>query len=289
MRTIVVGGLGQLGRALVNALTVRGHTADVWDVPEYDITSAGFSAQLAQARPDAVINAAAWTNVDAAEQNPEGAYRVNALGARFVADGCAACDALLLHVSTNEVFPGEPGRFYFENDPHCPSGVYARSKAAGEAACAAAHRRLIIARIAWLFGAGGNNFPTKIVAAADKLGSLRVVSDEIGNPTYAPDAADAMVRMLELGRTGTVHLVNDGFASRHELAEAVLQASGRGHVPVAPISVSEWVRASPPPLHAVLVNQAAAGLGVRLRPWREAVDEYAATLATSSQSAPPTV
>lgn len=284
MRVTVVGGLGQLGRALQSALAARGHTVSVWDVPDYDITKPEIAARLADDHPDAVINAAAWTNVDGAEANPEAAYRVNALGARFIAEGCALCDAILLQVSTNEIFPGVPGRFYFENDAPGPSGAYARSKLAAEVACAAAHRRLIIARIAWLFGPGGNNFPTKIVAAADKSGALRVVSDEYGNPTFAPDAADAMVQLIEIGRPGAYHLVNDGYGSRYDLARVVLEASGRGQVPLTPIAAADWVRAAPPPLHAVLINQAAAALDVRLRPWQEAAAEYAATLAPAAEA-----
>ena len=284
MNVIVVGGLGQLGRALVAALDARGHTAVVWDMPEVNITLPGVADAVVAARPDALINAAAWTNVDAAEANPNATYAVNSMGPRWLAEGCARVGAQMLHVSTNEVFAGTPGRFYYEYDAPQPGGTYARSKAAGEAAAAAACSRLIIARIAWLFGAGGVNFPTKIIEAADKHGALRVISDEYGNPTYAPDAAGAMVRLLEIGRAGIFHPVNEGVASRMELAQAVLAGSGRGHIPVAPIAAAEWERAAPPPLHAVLVNQTAGALGITLRPWQEALREYAATLAAPVQS-----
>lgn len=279
MNVIVVGGLGQLGRALMAALAAHGHHAVVWDMPEVDITQPAVADAVVAARPDALINAAGWTNVDAAEANPQATYAVNALGPRWLAEGCERAGAQMLHVSTNEVFAGTPGRFYFENDRVQPGGAYARSKAAGEAAAVFACRRLIIARIAWLFGPGGVNFPTKIVEAADKLGALRVIHDEYGNPTYAPDAAAAMVRLIEMGRAGIFHPVNAGVASRMELAQAVLEGSGRGQVPVTPIAAAEWRRAAPPPLHAVLVNQAAAALGVTLRPWQDALAEYAATLA----------
>ncbi len=277
MNVIVVGGLGQLGRALCAALSARGHTSVVWDMPAVDITQAAVADAVEEARPDALINAAAWTNVDAAEANPHAAYAVNALGPRWLAEGCDRCGAQMLQVSTNEVFAGAPGRFYYESDAPQPGGTYARSKAAGEAAAHAACRRLIIARIAWLFGPGGVNFPTKIAEAADKHGTLRVISDEFGNPTYAPDTAEAMVKLLEIGRAGAFHLVNEGVASRYELADAVLRGSGRGYVPITPITAAEWERAAPPPLHAVLVNQAAAALGVTLRPWQDALREYTAT------------
>ncbi|MGL4650723.1 MAG: SDR family oxidoreductase, partial [Caldilineaceae bacterium] len=116
MNVIVVGGLGQLGRALVQALADAGHRATVWDMPEVDITRPEVSRAVVDAAPDALINAAAWTNVDAAEANPSAAYAVNALGPRHLAQGCAAAGALMLQVSTNEVFPGYPGRLYFEDD-----------------------------------------------------------------------------------------------------------------------------------------------------------------------------
>jgi dTDP-4-dehydrorhamnose reductase len=283
MKTIVVGGLGQLGRALMAALAAAGHDAVVWDVPEVDITRPEISGRVAEAKPDVLINAAAWTNVDGAEANPAAAYAVNALGPRHLAEGCAAAGALMLQVSTNEVFPGLVGRFYFEDDLPQPGGAYARSKVAGERAAAAAHRGLLIVRIAWLFGPGGVNFPTKIVGAADKMAAenkpLRVVDDEFGNPTSAPDTAAAMVRLLEAGRPGAYHLVNEGFCSRYAMAQAVLQAAGRGHVAIEPTKLADYPRPSPPPPHAVLVNQAAAALGITLRPWQEAVAEYAASLA----------
>jgi dTDP-4-dehydrorhamnose reductase len=227
---------------------------------------------VAALRPDVLINAAAWTNVDGAEANPDAAYAANALGPKYLAEGCAACNALLVHVSTNEVFAGTPGRFYREYDLPAPGGVYASSKAAGERAVLTTWGRSIIVRVAWLYGVGVNNFPSKIMAAADKHGSLRVVDDEFGNPTYAPDAAEAILRLVELNRPGVYHLVNEGCASRYEFACAVLAASGRTHIPVTPIPASEWPRPAQPPLHAVLVNQAAAALGVSLRPWRTALE-----------------
>lgn len=283
MNVLVVGGRGQLGSALMAALQAAGHTPSNWSLPEVDITQPEITRSVVEAAPDALINAAAWTQVDAAEADPAAAYAVNALGARYLAEGCAALGARMLQVSTNEVFAGLPGRFYFEDDLPQPGGVYARSKLAGERAAAAATRDLIVARIAWLFGPGGLNFPAKIVAAADKMAAegkpLRVVDDEFGNPTSALDAADAMVRLLELGRPGAYHLVNEGYCSRFDLAQVVLQAAGRGHLALEPTKLANFVRPASPPPHAVLVNQAAAALGVRLRPWHEAAAAYAATLA----------
>lgn len=265
------------------ALEAAGHRPINWSLPEVDITTPEITHRLVDEAPDALINAAAWTQVDAAEADPAAAYAVNALAVRYLAEGCAVLGARMLQVSTNEVFAGLPGRLYFEDDLPQPGGVYARSKLAGERAAAAATRDLIVARVAWLFGPGGLNFPAKIVAAADKAAAsgvpLRVVDDEYGNPTSALDAADAMVRLLEEGRPGAYHCVNEGSCSRYALAQAVLQAAGRAHVAVEPIKLADFVRPASPPPHAVLVNQAAAALGIRLRPWQEAVAAYAATFA----------
>jgi dTDP-4-dehydrorhamnose reductase len=129
-------------------------------------------------------------------------------------------------------------------------------------------------RVAWLYGPGGNNFPAKIIQAADRLGSLRVVADEVGNPTYAPDAAQAMLQLIQQGCYGIYHLTNQGQASRYEWAREILSQSGRGEVPVTPIALADWPRPAPPPPHAVLVNQAAAALGIQLRPWQVALQDY---------------
>lgn len=284
---VLLIGEGQLGGALravfegddfssqrTDARNAPRFRLTIWRRPEFDIAHPEITERVAALAPDVVINAAAWTNVDAAESNPDAAYAVNALGPKYLAEGCEQCGAALVHVSTNEVFPGQPGRFYREYDPCDARSVYARSKLAGERAVMALCRRFYIVRVAWLFGPGGVNFPSKIIAAADQRGALRVVADEFGNPTYAPDAADAIARLMLTNRFGVYHLVNEGWCSRYEFACQVLANSGRSHISVTPISHEEWPRPAQPPLHAVLVNQAAAALGIRLRPWREAVEIY---------------
>ena len=120
----------------------------------------------------------------------------------------------------------------------------------------------------------GNHFPAKIAAAADRHGALKAVMDEYGNPTYALDAAEAICGLVETRRYGTYHFVNEGHVSRYEFAKTVLKETGREAVPVAPIPSSEWPRAARPPLHAVLRNQAGGALGLRLRPWKEALVDY---------------
>lgn len=277
MRVLIIGASGQLGQA-VQAACGPEHDLTAWGHGDADVTQPGLVAQIAQLGPEVVINCAAWTNVDGAEQAPDAAFAVNALGVHHLARACAQVGARLVHVSTNEVFAGTSGRFYYEYETPAPASVYARSKAAGELAASRALARLTIVRVAWLFGPGGNNFPSKIVAAADRHGALKVVDDEFGNPTYAPDVAAAIFALVEREQDGIFHLVNHGYASRFEFAQAVLQATGRGDVPLARIKSVEWPRPAPPPPHAVLVNQAAAALGIELRPWQAAVQAYAMTM-----------
>jgi dTDP-4-dehydrorhamnose reductase len=276
MRVLIIGGRGQLGRALQFAFSQQPQTElHIWNRPMHNLSDPAITEGVQQLQPTVVINAAAWTQVDNAESDPAAAYAANALGPKYLAEGCRRCGALFVQVSTNEVFDGEPGRFYREYDqPGGCASIYARSKLAGEVAVSVHAARWMIVRVAWLFGPGGNHFPSKIMAAADKLGTLRVVDDEFGNPTYAPDVAAAVLQLIDTGQTGIYHLVNEGHTSRFGLASKVFSASGRQHVSLTPIPASAWPRPALPPPHAVLVNQAAAALGIVLRPWQEAVEAY---------------
>ena len=278
MRVVITGHKGQLGRPLQAAFA--GHELLGLDMPEEDITDPAISRRIADFRPDLVVHAAAYTDVDGCEANPDLAFRVNAVGTQNVALGAREAAAAVLYVSTNEVFDGARRDLYREWDQVNPISAYARSKAAGEQIVRdLLGGRFYIARVAWLFGPGGNNFITKILAGAEKSGSLKVAADELGNPTYAPDAARAMARVAAAGRYGIYHLTNAGFCSRYEFAREVLRLASRAAVPLAPILSAEWPRPSSPPLHAVLANTAAAALGIALRLWQEAVAEYVTSLA----------
>lgn len=273
---LIIGANGQLGQAL-KAQFSSAAKLTCWTRPRYDIADPAIADAVAETAPDVVINAAAWTDVDGAENAPRFAFEVNALGPKYLAEGCARCGGALVQISTNEVFAGKMGRFYHEYEQTSPGSVYARSKAAGEQAAAAILDHLYIVRVAWLYGAGSSNFPAKISAAADRHGALRVVNDEFGNPTYAPDVAAALAKLVEMQRYGIYHLVNEGCASRYDWTVELLRLTGRERLPVEPIRASEWPRPTTPPPHAVLVNQAASALGIALRGWREALREYVQT------------
>ena len=245
------------------------------DLPEDDLTAASASARIADWKPDLVVHSAAYTDVDGCEQNPERAFLANAVGTQNVALGAQAAGAAMLHVSTNEVFDGARRDAYREWDAPNPGSVYARSKAAGEQVVRDLLRgRFYIARIAWLFGPGGNNFVSKILAGAEKHGSLSVAADEFGNPTWAPDLAAAIVKLTATGHYGVYHLTNAGFCSRFEFAREIMRLAGKPELPIKAILSADWPRPSRPPLHAVLANTNAAALGVVLRPWQAALADY---------------
>jgi len=274
-RILIIGHKGQLGQTLMAASTA--HELIGIDLPEHDITDAAdvIPTILALA-PDAVINPAAFTNVDAAEVDPDLAYSVNAHGAGNIARACHELGVPMIQISTNEVFEGTAETPYDEWDQRKAKSVYARSKLAGENAVRFYHDNVLLVRIAWLFSPGSNNFPGKICAAADKHGTLRVVDDEFGNPTYAPDLAPALLALLDRqAPPGIYHITNGGSCSRYEFALEALRLTGRVHIPVTPIPHTDWPRPSQPPLRALLANRAAAALGIQLRPWQEAVAEWA--------------
>ena len=218
MRVVITGHNGQLGRQLQIAFS--GHEILQLDLPCDDITNPEMSTCIADFKPDLVVHSAAFTNVDGCEQDPDSAFRVNALGTQNVALGAQQSGAALIYVSSNEVFDGRRRDPYREWDHTDPISVYARSKAAGEQIVRDLLNRFYIVRVAWLFGPGGNNFITRIISAAERNGALRVAADEFGNPTYAPDAAQAMARLAASRHYGIYHLTNSGFCSRYEFARA---------------------------------------------------------------------
>lgn len=273
MHIFITGERGQLGRALKPVLSEE--TVTGCDLPEVDVTDrAAIGAAIAACRPDVVIHAAAWTDVDGCARDPERAYRVNAWGTQNVALACAAVGAALVYISTNEVFDGTATEPYREWDPVHPINPYGRSKAAGEWLVAHLLTRFYIVRTAWLYAPGGRNFPHRILQLADERGVLRVVTDEVSNPTYAPDLAAALAVLIRTGAYGIYHLTNSGYCSRYEFARAILRLTGREHIPVEPITLDQFRRDSTPPRFAPLANTAAAALGITLRPWEDALAEF---------------
>jgi dTDP-4-dehydrorhamnose reductase len=270
MRILITGAGGQLGRALSR----RAASHDVLALPhaESDVTDLAIVAAIVAARPDLVVNAAAMTDVDGCEEDPDAAFRVNALGARNVALGAERAGADLVQVSTDYVFDGAAGRAYWEFDAPSPISVYGASKLAGEALVRDVCRRCYVVRTSWLFGLGGHNFVTKILVLAETRPSLEVVDTEVGSPTFCDDLAEAIVALAATRAYGTYHLSNEGACSRFAFARAILDQAGRAEYPLAPIA--RYPRRARPPVFAPLRNFAAAELGVSLPPWPEALARY---------------
>jgi dTDP-4-dehydrorhamnose reductase len=273
MRIVITGHKGQLGQALVEGL--QKNEVLGLDLPEHDITDAGaIATAIAGFAPDVVIHGAALTDVELCAREPDLALRVNGLGTHNVALACQRCDAALVAVSSNEVFDGSKGRPYDEYEQRNAINAYARSKLAGEVYAQMHLSRFYIVRTAWLYAQGGNNFPAKIVQAADRHSRLRVVCDEISSPTYAPDLAQAIGALIHTEQYGIYHFTNEGACSRYEFARRILELAGRGDTPLEPITSDQWPRASTPPLHCVIRNFAGAQIGITLRHWDEALRQY---------------
>jgi dTDP-4-dehydrorhamnose reductase len=273
MRIAITGHKGQLGQALLHILD--GDEILGLDIPEHDITQARqISDAIVGFGPQVVIHTAALTDVDRCAREPELALRVNGLGTHNVALACQRCNATLLAVSTNEVFDGLKGKPYYEHDHPSPINAYGDSKLAGETYVRMHLSRFYIVRTAWLYARRGNNFPQKIVQAAEKHGRLRVVCDEISSPTYAPDLAQAIDALIRTEQYGVYHLTNEGACSRLEFARRILERAGMEDVPLEPITSDQWPRPSTPPLHCVIRNLAGAQLGITLRHWDEALRAY---------------
>lgn len=273
MKIVITGASGQLGSALSTVLSsfeleLLGHS-------DLDVTNQ-FLAQeiISRLHPDIVIHCAAMTDVDGCVKKPDRAFQVNAIGTRNVALACSACEATLLYVSTNEVFSGTASAPYQEWEPVHPINTYGCSKAAGEWFVQHWLSRFYIVRTAWLYAPGGRNFPHRILQLASERSVLHVVTDEIGNPTYVFDLARAIDALIRTKSYGVYHLTNAGYCSRYEFAQEILRLSGKRHVSIKPITLEDFSRLSTPPQFSALENIQGAKLGITLRPWKKALEEF---------------
>ncbi len=275
MRVIITGADGQLGAAIHAVLTEQGFTIiDIPLFPDFDLTDHSVVQTLSNHYPELIIHCAAMTDVDGCAKNPDAAFGVNAFGAQNVAHACLRCNAEMVYISSNEVFDGRLERPYREDDEPKPLNPYASSKRAGEQMAANYLReRLYVVRTAWLYG-GGNMFPEKIIAAADKNGGLRVVTDEVSNPTYTLDLARAIAQLVQTREYGTYHFTNSGYCSRYDFAKEILRLSGREHIQIEPITLADYPRPSMVPKFTPLVNTRGPEIGITLRPWQEAIAAY---------------
>jgi dTDP-4-dehydrorhamnose reductase len=276
MRLLVTGAAGMLGHEVVAAGERFGHEVAAWDLPECDLTD--FDATLEAVRrldPRAVVNCAAYTNVDGAESDEPTAERVNADAAGNVARACAACGARLVHVSTDYVFDGSKREPWLESDQVAPLGAYGRTKLHGEQQVAAELEDHAIVRTAWLFGPHGPNFVSTMLRLASERDEVSVVTDQVGSPTFAGHLAPALVDMAERTDTGSFHAAGAGSCSWYELALEAFELAGVV-CRVLPTTAERFARAAPRPAYSVLGSEREHP--ITLPPWQEGVRAHLAAL-----------
>ena len=276
MRLLVTGAGGMLGRAVVDAAARLGHDVRGCARAELDVTDEAATRQaIAAARPYAIVNCAAYTDVDGAESDRHGAEAVNARGAGNVAAAAADVGAFVVHLSTDYVFDGFKREPWVESDPVAPLGVYGETKLAGERAVAAANSAHAIARTAWLFGSGGRNFVDTMLTLGAQRDEVSVVTDQVGCPTWTGHLAAALVELAERpGETGIHHIAGSGSCSWNELALEIFDRAGID-CRVLPATSEQFPRPAARPAYSVLGTERIDPLV--LPPWQDGLAAYLAT------------
>ncbi|WP_188974068.1 dTDP-4-dehydrorhamnose reductase, partial [Neoroseomonas lacus] len=278
-RILVTGRGGQLATGLETALPARGFEPVLVGQPEFEFDAPEtVAAAFDAAQPDAVVNCAAWTAVDAAEDNEAAAFRANALGPALVAAHCAAHGIPLIQVSTDYVYDGRKGAPYLETDPPNPLGAYGRTKLAGEWAAFAGNPHTLVLRTAWVFSPVGSNFLRTMLRVGAERPELRVVADQHGSPTAAPDLADAITAVLARIRDtgwqdtyrGVFHATGSGYTTWHSFAEAIFGQAGGPHPVVHAITTTDYpTKAVRPADGRMDGSKLRETFGVALPPWEQ--------------------
>ena len=278
MRFAITGAAGMLGQDLLAAARAAGHEVVGFSRAELDVgDEAAVNDAIGTARPDVVVNCAAWTDVDGAETDEDAATAVNGAGAEAVARAAAQVGAWTIQVSTDYVFDGTKREPYLESDPVGPLSAYGRSKLAGECAVArAAPDRHTTVRSSWLFGPGGSCFPATILRLASERDELQVVDDQVGCPTFTGHLAAGLVRLAARRPLGVVHLAGSGSCSWYQLAREIVAASGLG-TEVHPCRTAEMPRPARRPAYSVLGTERGPE-APPLPGWRRGLAEYMALI-----------
>jgi dTDP-4-dehydrorhamnose reductase len=277
MKVLVTGAGGMLAHAMIPELNRRGHRVVPLTRRELDITRVqSVEAVMAAHMPDAVVQCAAFTAVDAAEAEYDRALEVNATGTRYMADACHRIGAQFVYPSTDYVFDGRGTEPYRPGDRTQPVNAYGRTKLEGEKAALLAGNHLVV-RTSWLYGDGGANFVATMLRLGEERDRLDVVDDQIGRPTWTRTLAAAVVRLLEQGATGVIHLTDGGEpTSWYEFARAILQSNGAAEK-VHATSSAAFPRPATRPAYSVLdLSRAEQLLGSRLPDWRDSLARYLA-------------
>jgi dTDP-4-dehydrorhamnose reductase len=271
---LVAGAGGMLAREVAAACGRRGHRVDALGHKELDITdSRAVGVLLADLRPDAIVNCAAWSDVDGAEDDERAATQVNDVAAGVLAAAAAGVGAKVLYPSTDYVFDGTKWSPYLEDDMPNPLGAYARSKLGGETSVAVANPRHFIVRSSWLFGQGGKNFVETMLAIGRQQEEVLVVSDQHGCPTACADLAPAIAGLIETDAFGIHHICGAGPCSWFDFAQEIFDQAGYD-VRVMSASTEMMARKAPRPAYSVLGTSRPDA--IELRPWREALRDYLA-------------
>jgi dTDP-4-dehydrorhamnose reductase len=281
VKVLVTGAGGQLGHDVAAVCSAAGDDVTAATHASLDV---GDRDQVYQAilglRPDVVVHAGAWTAVDACEGDPDRAYRVNALGTRWIADAARQADAYVCYVSTDYVFDGTKDGPYVEWDATNPQSIYGRSKLGGETAIAAHAPGASVVRTSWVCGEHGNNMVKTVLSLADRP-SLAFVDDQRGCPSFTADLAEGIRRLAVSRIPGTFHMTNQGAVSWYEFVRDILEVAGHDPEKVKPISTADLdpPRPAPRPANSVLDNAALRLAGQPLLPpYRESLERLVTAL-----------
>ena len=275
MKVLVTGTKGQLGYDVVNELEKRGHTAVAVDIEEMDITDAvSVERVITEAEVEAVIHCAAYTAVDAAEDNVEICRRVNAEGTENIAKVCKKLDLKMIYISTDYVFDGEGERPWEPDDERHPLNVYGQTKYEGELAVEKYLEKYFIVRIAWVFGVNGKNFIKTMLKLSETHEELNVVDDQVGSPTYTYDLAVLLVDMVESDKYGRYHATNEGLCTWYEFAKEIFRQAGV-EVKVNPVISDMFPAKAKRPKNSRMSKEKLDANGFhRLPTWQDALERY---------------
>ncbi|MCI8672246.1 MAG: dTDP-4-dehydrorhamnose reductase [Lachnospiraceae bacterium] len=275
MKVLVTGAKGQLGNDLLNEMAKRGIESIGVDVDEMDITDAGAVERVLRGSgADAVIHCAAYTAVDAAEDNAELCARINGAGTEHVATVCRSLDIPMMYISTDYVFNGQGERPWEPDDKREPLNVYGETKYQGELAVEKLLEKYFIVRIAWVFGSNGKNFINTMLRIGKEKGKASVVNDQVGSPTYTYDLARLLVDMIQTDRYGTYHATNEGLCSWYEFAVEIFRQA-KLSVEVTPVTSAEYGAKAKRPANSRMNRDKLDENGFRrLPPWQDALARY---------------
>lgn len=280
MKVLVTGVKGQLGYDVVNELEKRGLEAVGVDIQEMDITDAdSVNSVMGEAAPDAVIHCAAYTAVDAAEDNVEICRKVNAGGTQNIANMCRKLDIPMIYISTDYVFDGQGERPWLPDDERAPLNVYGQSKYEGELAVQNTLDKYFIVRIAWVFGLNGKNFIKTMLNLGKTRDHLTVVNDQFGSPTYTYDLARLLVDMIQTDKYGIYHATNEGICTWYEFACEIFRQAGID-VQVTPVTADQYPAKAKRPSNSRMSKDKLEENGFeRLPSWKDALGRYLKELA----------